>query len=102
MTIKSANNPPHVNDQIFVEFTLQYVGDNPIKMLGAWVTAYDPFETNKDFGYLRIDKFMTPQEIIKISGNRIVDAGKQSRAACGKGGMFSMPLRSRRHRAGSR
>jgi len=28
-------------------------------------------------------------------------AGKQSRAACGKGGMFSMPLRSRRHRAGS-
>ena len=28
-------------------------------------------------------------------------AGKQSRAACGKGGMFSMPLRSRRHRADS-
>jgi hypothetical protein len=30
-----------------------------------------------------------------------INAGKQSRAVYGKGGMFSMPLRSRRRRAGS-
>jgi hypothetical protein len=72
LTAKSKNNPPQVGDQLTVEFTLQNVSDQPIKILGTYVTAYDPSEQNKDFGFSSRNILLLPQEIITTKGSMIV------------------------------
>ena len=71
---KSPHSPPIVNDRLIIEFTLQNVGKNPIRILGTFVVARNPSGENKDFGDSNQNKTIQPQEIIKTKAYKIVDA----------------------------
>jgi len=71
--VKGSHNPPIMNDRLIIEFTLQNVGNNPIKILGTFVAARNPYRENQDFGYSNQNKTIQPQEIIKTKGYKIVD-----------------------------
>ena len=70
---KSPHSPPIVNDRLIIEFTLQNVGKNPIKILGTFVVARSPSGENQDFGDSNQSKTIQPQEIIKTKAYKIVD-----------------------------
>lgn len=72
LTAKCVHDPPRVNDRVTVEFKLQNAADKPIKILGTYVTAYDPSEQNRDFGFSNKNKLLMPQEVIKTKGSVIV------------------------------
>ncbi len=69
----NVNNPPQVNDRITIEFTLQNVGENPIKFLNTFVVARNPFGENKDFGSSNQGKTIQPHEKINTKASIIVD-----------------------------
>lgn len=73
LTASSVRNPPRVHDRIWVAFTLQNVGPLPIRVLGTYVTAYDPTGANKDFAFSHKNTTIKPQEIVTTSGSLIVD-----------------------------
>jgi hypothetical protein len=72
LTARSCN-PPKVGDPLAVELTLRNGTDQPVPLLAVWVTAYDPKGVNKDFGYLRVNRSLTPQELVTTSGERVLD-----------------------------
>ncbi len=72
LTAKSCN-PPKVGDPVSVELTLRNGTDQPVPLLAVWVTAYDPNGENKDFGYLRVNRSLPPQELVTTSGERVLD-----------------------------
>lgn len=72
LTAKSCN-PPKVGDPVSVELTLRNGTDQPVPVLAVWVTAYDPNGANKDFAYLRVNRSLTPQELVTTSGERVLD-----------------------------
>lgn len=73
LTATCVNDPPQVNDRITIEFTLQNIDENPIKLSYTFFAARNPFGENKDFGDSNQDKTIQPQEIIKTKASIIVD-----------------------------
>lgn len=73
LTARSVHNPPKVNDRVWVEFTLQNVGNETVRLLGIYVTAYDPSGRQRDFAFSHKNKNLMPQERINTSGSLIVD-----------------------------
>ncbi|MDL2124813.1 MAG: hypothetical protein LWX51_17460 [Deltaproteobacteria bacterium] len=70
---KCVHNPPQVNDTIEVEFTLQNVSKNPIKVLETFIIGRDPDGNNRDFGHSNEDKTIQPNETIKTERSITVD-----------------------------
>lgn len=70
---KCDHKPPQVNDRISVEFTLQNVSENPIKVLATFVVGRDPDGNNRDFGCSNENKTIQPNKIIKTEGSIIVN-----------------------------
>lgn len=70
---KSPHKPPRINDRVIIEFTLQNVSNNPIKILETFVAARNPSQENQDFGYSNENKTIQPKEIIKTKAYKIVD-----------------------------
>lgn len=73
LTARSARNPPRVHDRIWVTFTLQNAGLHPIRLLGTYVTAYDPHGAKRDFAFSHQNTTIKPQETITTSGSLLVD-----------------------------
>ena len=73
LTAKSIHNPPRLNDQIYVEFTIQNVSDKSINILETYVTSYDPVGVEKSFAFGNKSTVLKPQEKIKTSGSMILD-----------------------------
>lgn len=73
LTARCTHNPPRVNDEVSVEFTIQNVGNKPIAILETWVAAYDPKNREKDFGHSNKRRIIKPEETIKTFGRRVVD-----------------------------
>jgi regulator of protease activity HflC (stomatin/prohibitin superfamily) len=70
---KSVHKPPQVNDHITVEFTLQNVSKNPIKVLETFIIGRGPDGNNRDFGYTNENKTIQPNEKILTKDSIIVD-----------------------------
>lgn len=71
---RASHNPPTVNDRMWIEFTIQNDGDEPIRLLATYVTAYDPAEKQRDIGFLNKDRIIMPGEQIVTSGSTVLDA----------------------------
>jgi hypothetical protein len=73
-TARGVHNPPTVHDRVWVEFTMQNMSNTPIRLLGTYVTAYDPAGHNRDFAFAHKNITLQPHDSITTSGNVIVDA----------------------------
>jgi|LGOV01.1.fsa_nt_gb hypothetical protein len=70
---KCVHNPPRINDRITVEFRLQNVSNNPIKVLETFVVGRDPDGNNKDFAHSNEEKIIQPSERIETKDSIIVN-----------------------------
>ena len=70
---KSVHKSPQVNDHITVEFTLQNVSKNPIKVLETFIIGRGPDGNNRDFGHTNENKTIQPNEKILTKDSIIVD-----------------------------
>ncbi len=73
LTARCVHKIPKVNDRVWIKFKMQNIGDEPVNMLGSYVTVYDPSGKNRDFAFSNKNKSIKPKEIIETSGNLIVD-----------------------------
>lgn len=73
LTAWCVNNPPNVNDKIIVEYTIKNIDNSPIKFVETYVTAYDPDEVEKSFGFSNRNRILQPGEVLKTKGQQILD-----------------------------
>lgn len=69
----SVHKPPQFNDHITVEFTLQNVSKNPMKVMETFILGRGPDGNNRDFGHSNENKTIQPNEKILTKGSTIVD-----------------------------